>query len=86
MITATLKKKIIATLGKHYSKKIIPYLVKKEVFNREGLPYKPSSIQNIVTGQRENDIVELHILNLLSETQLQQKKLKEKKSKILKKK
>ena len=86
MITATLKKKIIATLGAHYSKKIIAYLVLKEVFNEKGEPYSPSGIQNFVGGQREKLVVEQHILNLISETIDQKNKLKVKKSKVLKKK
>lgn len=83
MINAALKRKIIATLGKQYSGKIIEHLVKNNVFNQKGEPFSASSIQNIVGG-RKNAIVESHILNLLAAEQKRLKLLKIKKSKIIK--
>jgi len=85
MITATDKKTLIAMLGAHYSKEIIPYLTNKGILNRDGAPYSPSSIQNIVRGERENEAVEVEILNLIAEKQQVKKEIKIKKSKILKK-
>ena len=83
MITKALKKKIVTTLGKQYSGKIIEYLNKNGVYNQKGEPYSASSIQNIVGG-RSNAIVESHILNLLTAEQKRLKLISIKKSKILK--
>ncbi|WP_417350301.1 hypothetical protein [Flavobacterium alkalisoli] len=83
MINAALKKKIVTTLGKQYSGKIIEHLNKHGVYNQKGEPYSASSIQNIVGG-RKNETVESHILNLLASEQKRLKLLKIKKSKIIK--
>jgi len=83
MINTTLQKKIIATLGKHYSGKVIEYLNKQQVYNQKGEPFSSGSIRNIVNG-RENLQVEKHIIDLVAITQRDNKKLKTKKSKIIK--
>ncbi|MGQ2982090.1 hypothetical protein [Flavobacterium sp.] len=84
MITATIKKKIIALCGAHYSKKIIAYLTENGVLNEKGEPFSASSIQNIVGG-RPHDIVEPHIIDFIAIKQKEIKALKVKRSKILKK-
>lgn len=86
MINTRLKKKIIATLGNHYCKKVIPFLTANGVLNQKGEPYKNSSIHNIVNGDRENIEVENKILNLVQITEKQLSRNKSLKSKILKKK
>lgn len=83
MINTTLQKKIIATLGKHYSGKVIEYLNKQQVYNQKGEPFSSGSIRNIVNG-RENLQVEKHIIDLVAIAQRDNKKLKTKKSKIIK--
>ena len=84
MINATLYNKIIATLGKQYSPKIIAHLNKKGITNENGEAFKPASIQKIVKHGRENLPIETEILKLIAMVQRQQKKLKQDKSKILK--
>ena len=83
MINTRLQKKIIATLGKHYSGKIIDYLTKQQVFNKNGEPFSSGSIRNIVNG-RENLEVEKHIIDLVAITQRDNKRTAAKKTKIIK--
>ena len=84
MIDDELKQKIIATLGNHYSGSIIDRLNEKEIYNAKGSSYSPSSIKNIVNGERESEVVENEILDLLAERISALKRKEAKKNKLLK--
>ena len=66
MIQETEKQTIIKYLGKHPSRKIIPYLNSKKCFNSKSKPFSPKSIQNIINGETENTVVETHIFKLVA--------------------
>lgn len=68
------KQRIIATLGKHYSGKIIPVLTKKGILNDKGEPFSAPAIRLFVGGQRENNTVEVEILRLVAKTERKAKK------------
>ncbi|VXB56745.1 conserved hypothetical protein [Flavobacterium sp. 9AF] len=59
------KEIIIKYLGKQPSRKIIPILNKKKIFNIKGKPYSPKSIQNIINGKNENRKVETQIIKIV---------------------
>jgi len=86
MINKKLKEKIIRVLGAHYTGPILQHLAEKEVLNSEGKPYSRQSIRNIVgaVNDRENLVVEGHIIDLLALKQRKIKLQKEKTSKVLK--
>ena len=74
MITNNQKETIIATLGKHYSKVIIPHLTKLEIFNSHAEPFSKPSIRKIVNGDQDNKIVENEILELVRVAKLESKR------------
>ena len=76
------KESVIATLGNHYSNKVIEWLNhEKEIFNENGMPFSKESIRQIVNGKQNNLKVEIAIAELVSDT----KKRIERKNKLLKK-
>lgn len=70
MITEKQKEAICNTLGKQYSKKIIPHLEKKGIKPVKSQFFTPQIIQNIVNGIAANDYlhVEIEILKLTKAT------------------
>ena len=76
MIDQELKTKIKSVIGTRYAKPIIDYLNSKGVYTENGEPYKTSSIRGIVnaTSNRENLLIEGHIIDLLEITQNKRKK------------
>lgn len=86
MIDNALKQKIIETLGKQYSPKIIARLNSKGVLNSEGKPYSSKRIVNIVNAYdgTENETVENEILDLLAEKISAGKKKEQKRNRVLK--
>lgn len=66
MIFPNEKETIVKYLGKHFSRKIIPYLNSNKCFNSKGKSYSPKSIQNIVNGETDNPIVEVLIFRLVA--------------------
>lgn len=74
MISDQEKARIIAVLGKHYSRKIIPVLTKKGILNDKYEQFSPGSIRLFVNGERENLRVEIEILKLVAKTEETKKK------------
>jgi len=66
MIQESEKLVITKYLGKHPSRKIIPYLNLKGYFNSKGQPYSPKSLQNIINGITNNIAVETQIFKLVA--------------------
>lgn len=75
MVFPNEKETIIKYLGKHFSRKIIPYLNSKKCLNQKGSPYSPKSIQNIVNGETDNPIVEEKIFELVATEKKKAEKL-----------
>lgn len=75
MILDTEKQSIIKYLGKHPSRKIIPYLNSEKCFNSKGKPYSPKSIQNIINGVTDNLQVETYIFKLVATEKKEAQKL-----------
>lgn len=72
MIKPFEKEIIIEHLGKQPSKKIIPILNKKKIYNSKGKSFSPKSIQDIINGKTENRSVETQIIKII-ETEKQLK-------------
>lgn len=85
MINKIQKKSIITHLGKQYSPAIIEHLNKKQLFNSKKLPYSPKSIQNIVNGLAENNVVEKQIFVLLQKVKTTKAKELQERKEIIKK-
>lgn len=83
MIQDTEKQTIIKYLGKHPSRKIIPYLNSKKCFNSKGKSYSPKSIQNIINGETGNTVVETHIFYLVATEKKEVQKLENLKKQTL---
>ena len=85
MIDQELKAKIKSVLGSHYAKPIIEYLNSKGVYAENGKPYQTTSIRGIVNAvhNRENLVIEAHIVELLNNKQLERKKQREKWEKVV---
>lgn len=75
MILENEKQTIIKYLGKHPSRKIIPYLNSEKCFNSKGKPYSPKSIQNIINGVTDNLQVETYIFKLVATEKKEAQKL-----------
>lgn len=86
MIKAAEKKQIIAVLGGKYSRKIIPFLTKKKIFNSHGNPFSPKSVQKLINATEgyENLEAELAIAQLVDRTKAEKAKIAKAKSKLLK--
>lgn len=69
MITPQEKSRIIAMLGKQYSKSILQHFAKLQITNADGREYSNASIRMFVCGERENLPVELAILKLVKTTE-----------------
>ncbi len=65
MIKPFEKEIIIKYLGKQPSKKIIPVLNKKKIYNSRGKSFSPKSIQDIINGKTENRSVETQIIKII---------------------
>lgn len=84
MLNKAFKRKIVATLGKQYSGKIITRLNELEILNIHGEAYRPESIQKIVNCKVSNEPVEAVIIDLVQLMQRNNKKKVEKITKIIK--
>ncbi|WP_130735449.1 hypothetical protein [Flavobacterium sp. J27] len=65
MIKPFEKQIIVNYLGKQPSKRIIPVLNEKKIFNARGKSFSPKSIQDILNGKTENRIVETEIIKIV---------------------
>ena len=74
MITSKEQIAIKKTLGNHYTKKVLNELARKKIFNAKGNEFAPADIRKIVTGDWENESLEIAILNLVKRTINKQKK------------
>lgn len=70
MILPSEKKTIIKVLGKHYSRKIKPYLESKQI------NVSTKVIQNVVNGITENLTIEMLIVRLVEKEKIKVQKLK----------
>jgi hypothetical protein len=82
MITEKERTLLIATLGKQYSAKVQLHLQKLKIKNAIGKDYSTQGIRVFVNGMRENEKVEIAIMQLVNKTikakkvmQLKRKKL-----------
>ena len=84
MINATQNKAIKKVLGKQYSRAIIRHLNSKKIYNSKNEPFKPDSIQKIVSGA-ENLTVEREIFKLVSKVKKEIAKDLQERKEIIKK-
>ncbi len=84
MINNQERTSIIATLGKQYSAKISLHLKKKNIKNAIGEDYTRQSIRTFVNGMRENEQVELAIMQLVNKTVKAKKALQIKRQRLFK--
>ncbi len=84
MITDKERTLLIETLGKQYSAKVALHLQKLKIKNAIGKDYTTDSIRIFVNGMRENEKVEIAIMQLVNKT-IKAKKVMEKKRKKLSK-
>ena len=82
MITEKERTLLINTLGKQYSAQVAKHLQKLKIKNAIGKDYTKQSIRIFVNGRRENEKVEIAIMQLVNKTikvkklmQLKRKKL-----------
>ncbi|MDL2143554.1 hypothetical protein QQY79_13570 [Flavobacterium tructae] len=80
MISKKEKKLIIEILGRQYTPKVMPYLKKAGIKNERNNDFSVDSIRMITNGFRENERVELAIMQLVNKT------IKAKKALVLKRK
>lgn len=83
MITPQEKKHVIEILGKHYTKKILDELAKKEIVNTKNESYSSIDIRRIVGGFMENQKIEFAIIQLAAKTKRQQEKIAEKRKLLI---
>lgn len=74
MITIIEKKEIIEVIGKHYSKKIIPYLEKLGHKPERSETFTTKIIQQIINGYTENETVERVIFSMVKNRKKQLRK------------
>lgn len=84
MINNQERTSIITTLGKHYSSTISLHLKKKNIKNAIGEDYTRQSIRTFVNGMRENEQVELAIMQLVNKTIKAKKALQLKRQRLFK--
>ncbi|MCV9934679.1 hypothetical protein OIU80_20555 [Flavobacterium sp. LS1R47] len=85
MISKKEKRLLIEILGRQYTPKVMPYLKKKGLKNEKGKPFYVESIRMITNGFRENELVELAIMQLVNKTILEKKAMALKRKKLSKK-
>lgn len=85
MISKEEKKLIIETLGSQYTPKVMPWLKKLKIKNEKKKNFSVSSIRMITNGFRENEVVELAIMQLVNDTQKAKKSMALKRKRLLKK-
>lgn len=86
MITKEEKKLINEALGHHYTAKLRPWLKKLKLKNENKKDYSVSSVRMIVCGLRENEAVELAIMQLVADTIKAKKAMALQRKQLLKKK
>lgn len=85
MISKQEKKLIIETLGSQYTPKVMPWLKKLKIKNEKKECFSTTSIRMITNGFRENEVVELAIMQLVNETNKAKKEMALKRKSLLKK-
>lgn len=85
MISKKEKKLLIEVLGHQYTPKIMPYLEKLGIRNERGKQFSVESIRMIANGFRENEKVELAIMQLVNKTIKAKKAMALKRKKLSKK-
>lgn len=85
MISKKEKRLLIEILGCQYTPKVMPYLQKLGIKNEKGKSFSVDSIRMIANGFRENEKVELAIMQLVNKT-IKAKKAMALKRKMLSKK
>lgn len=85
MITAKERKLLIQTLGKQYSDKVFLHLQKRKIKNANGEDFSTTSIRIFVNGFRENEKVEMAIMQLVNKTVKAKKAMALKRKKLSKK-
>lgn len=85
MISKREYKLMIEVLGVHYTPKVMPYLKKLGLKNEKNKDYSVLSVRQITNGYRENEAIELAILQLVNKTLKAKKAMALKRKKLLKK-
>ncbi|MBA0884942.1 hypothetical protein [Flavobacterium undicola] len=85
MISKKERKLMLETLGKKYTPKVIPYLRKLGLKNERGKDYSVESIRLITNCFRENEAVEMAIMQLVNKTIKAKKAMALKRKKLSKK-
>lgn len=84
MITEKERTLLINTLGKQYSAKVAQHLQKLKIKNAIGKDYTTQSIRIFVNGMRENEKVEIAIMQLVNKTIKAKKVMQMKRKKLSK--
>ena len=84
MINNQERTSIIKTLGKQYSATISLHLKKRKIKNAIGEDYTRQSIRTFVNGMRENEQVEIAIMQLVNKTVKAKKALQLKRQRLFK--
>jgi hypothetical protein len=84
MITEKERTLLIKTLGKQYSAIVEQHLQKLKIKNTIGKDYTKQSIRIFVNGMRENEKVEIAIMQLVNKTIKAQKLMQLKRKKLSK--
>ncbi|NYJ27549.1 hypothetical protein [Allomuricauda sp. ARW1Y1] len=74
MITQQEADTIKQILGRNYAKKILDHLLDNEIFRDSGEPYSRQDIYNIMSTDRENEILENAIIELVALTKEKRRK------------
>ncbi|MFH7013109.1 hypothetical protein ACHRV5_14675 [Flavobacterium sp. FlaQc-52] len=85
MISKKEKRLLIEVLGRQYTPKIMPYLQNVGIKNEKGKQFSVDSIRMITNGFRENEKVELAIMQLINKTVKAKKAMALKRKKLSKK-
>lgn len=83
MINELEKSKIISVLDKHYSNKVLAYLLLNDIKPVRAERYTNTAIREIVCGVKSNAIVEAAIWELVEETFAKNKKIADKKAALI---
>lgn len=67
MITTDEKLKLKELLGVRYGYQVLDILMEKEIYNREGKPYKTGYVNHVLNGRNENFKIEAAIFELFKQ-------------------
>ncbi len=77
MITPTERAAILKVIGSKHVKKIQAYLNQNKILNDNKKPFSKTSISYILSGERENEVVENAIFAYAHQKMIEKEKLQE---------